>query len=187
MKFSLIFFVLFSCAKKSSSEKFSKIVINEDIQKNDTIKLLSKYPELQNVFRKNENDKKRSAYILQTLIFNSKNSSLYNKKEYFDNYISEVKKVGDTLEIALNNNNGYFGNGILIKCFNGNYFIKNFDPNVLHNKQKLVDYELLKEKLILNRSDLKKGDSIFGFINYTCKVRNYYSKNMTGYFKSKID
>ena len=91
----------------------------------------------------------------------------------------------DSLNIWINNYNGYYGNGILIKVFNDNYKIKSVNPHVIKGI-KFENYDLIKQNLILNASKFKKGDSIFGKIDFECVVDSLKHKKMAGYFRAKI-
>lgn len=159
-------------------------MIDENLSTNDTFKLLPKLTENLNNFDK-QSDSKTSA-VTQTLTFTGTkytNDKLYI---YFDNYKIDAKLTNDSLHIFINNNNGQFGNGIAIKIFNDQYLIKNIDPNTIKNQLKFVEYPVNEEKLILNKINYRRNDSIFGYFNYTCQITPALTKNMKGYFRSKV-
>ena len=130
--FILIFCLsIVSCKKeKKIQQNFEKFVVDESLPQNDTIKLLSKYPELK-LYRTDVNESKsRTAYIVQE-------STIWNMSGRFDNYKCKTNLKDDTLNISLNNNNKQFGNGVLVKVFNGDFFIKDYDPKTLKGEDKI--------------------------------------------------
>jgi len=181
MKNILILFVLTMIITCKTDEKksYDKFLIDKNLAKSDTIQLLSKFPELK-LYRTDINESKtRSAYIIQT-------SSALNMAAKFDNYKCKAKYENDTLNIYLNNNNRYFGNGVLIKVFDGQYFIKDFDPKTLKGEEKFLPSKAILQKLTLNDDQFKKNDSIYGSIYYHAIVDNHIDKEFKGYFRTKI-
>jgi len=47
-----------------------------------------------------------------------------------DNYKCSSAPENETLEIILNSNNGFFGNGILVNIFGDYFLIKDVDPKL---------------------------------------------------------
>lgn len=179
--FILIFCLsIVSCKKeKKIQQNFGKFVVDEGLPQNDTIKLLSKYPELK-LYRTDVNESKsRTAYIVQE-------STIWNMSGRFDNYTCKTNLKDDTLNISLNNNNKQFGNGPLVKVFNGNFFIKNYDPKTLKGEDKFIPAKAIYQKLVLNKDKFKKNDSIYGFIDYKSLLDDDVKKTFRGYFRTLI-
>lgn len=179
---SLLLF--FSCrTDKKDINKFEKITINGGLIDNDTIRLLSKYPELKLFNSEKQDSKTRTAYILET-------ASYYDygilRTIHFENYKCKAEYKNDTLDIWLNNNNGYFGNGVLVKVFNGQFLIKDINPKTLKGEIKFINSKSIYQKVVLNKSNFKKNDSIYGFINYETDVDSLVKKNFRGYFKTLV-
>ncbi|MCY0976042.1 hypothetical protein PGH12_12855 [Chryseobacterium wangxinyae] len=176
--FSFIFiFCLFvvSCKKDKKGEQvFEKFSIDQHLPQNDTIKLLSKYPELKLYKKEKLESKTRTAYIVQIAGFLP-----------MDNYKCSSALKNDTLEISLNNNNGFFGNGILVKVFGGRFLIKDIDPKTLHGEIKFMKTKPVYQKLILNKYNFQKKDTVYGLINYNTKVEGF-TKDFRGYFKAIV-
>jgi hypothetical protein len=175
MRIILIFFVLLflSCkTEKKEISKFQKVITDGSLVDNETIKLLSKYPELKLFNSEKENNKTRTAYILETA--------------HFEDYKCKAEYKQDTLNIWLNNNNGYFGNGVLVKVFNGGFLIKDIDPKTLRGEIKFINSKPFYKKLVLNKSNFKKNDSIYGFIDYKTDIDSLVKKNFKGYFKTLV-
>ena len=127
------------------------------------------------------NHKNNSVVSLQSLVI-----SPYNYPSYNENYICNASIIeNDTLNIWINNYNGYFGNGILAQVFEGKFRIKSITPKVIKGI-KFENYELKTQELILSKSTFKKGDSLFGYLNFECVVDSAKTKKMFGYFKIKI-
>jgi len=165
--------------KTDKKKSYDKFIIDQNITKNDTIKLLSNFPEVKLFKSEIIESKSRTAYIVQTV-------SWYNMSGKFDNYKSNATIKDDTLNISLNNSNGYFGNGILIKVFDGQYFIKDVDPKTLKGEEKFLPSKVTLQKLTLNENHFKKSDSIYGAIYYKATVDHNIYKEMKGYFRTKI-
>jgi len=121
--FLIALIMIISC-KIEEKKSYDKFIVDENISKNDTIKLLSRFLELKLHRTDVGESRTRTAYIIQSV-------SGYNLAAKFDNYNCNAELQNDTLNILLNNSNGYFGNGILIKVFDGQYFIKDVDPKTL--------------------------------------------------------
>ncbi len=180
--FFLIFVSLAFMGCKNKKEKvissYEKVVVDENLVHNDTIQLLSKFPELR-LFRKEKMESKtRTAYIVQ-------NSGHRNFWLRFDNYKCKATKEDDTLRISLSNYDGMISNGVLIKIFNGHFYIKDYDPKTLKGGIKFFnskpEYQIVK----LNKREYQKKDSIFGFIDYKCVIGGgELTKMMRGYFKT---
>ena len=179
--FILIFCLLIvSCKKeKKIQQNFEKFVVDESLPQNDTIKLLSKYPELK-LYRTDVNESKsRTAYIVQE-------STIWNMSGKFDNYKCKANLKDDTLNISLNNNNKQSANGVLAKVFNGSYFIKDYDPKTIKGEEKFIKSKAIYQKLVLNKKGHQKNDSIYGFIDYKCMVDGGVKKIFRGYFRTLI-
>lgn len=170
--------MLISC-KTDEKKSYDKFVVDNNIINKDTIKLLSKFPELK-LYRTDINESKtRTAYIIQT-------SSVLGMGAEFDNYKCNAKYKNDTLNIWLNNNNKYFGNGVLVKIFDGQFFIKDVDPKTLKGEEKFLPAKAILQKLVLNNDRFSKNDSIYGAIYYHATVDNHINKKFKGYFRTKI-
>ncbi|WP_294327979.1 hypothetical protein [uncultured Chryseobacterium sp.] len=151
--------IFFSCKNKEQNVTEDMLVtVDPHISFNDTIKLLSKRPELRLFNNELVENKTRTAYILQNSTY-----SIGSRQQTvsFNDYKCKSMYKSDTLEIWLNNNNGYFGNGVLIQLYNNKFRIKDIDPKTLRNEMKFVKSNPLKQKLILNKLNLKKNDSLY--------------------------
>lgn len=178
-----------SCKKGVKNEiNFEKFIVDKDLPQNDTIKLLSKYPELQLFNSEKVENLTRTAYIVQEDGYFER--IFYGEKRYkffqFDNYKCKAICSGDTINIWLNNYNGYFGNGVLVKVFNNQFLIKDIDPKTLKGEIKFIETHLNSQKLVLNSAKFQKNDSIYGFIDYNTSLDSLVTKNFKGYFKTKI-
>lgn len=128
--------------------------------------------------------KKMNGYHKNNTIVQMQTSNILSNFE--NNYHCEaIFGENDTLNIWLNNFNGYYGNGNLIKVFDDKFLIKSIDPNVLKGI-KFEKYHSMKEILVLNKGKYKRGDSIFGYVYLKCEVDSFKTKQMHGFFKTKI-
>lgn len=170
--------MIISC-KTDEKKSYEKFIVDKNIINNDTIKLLVNFPELKLFESEIVESKARTAYLVQTV-------SGYNLETKFDNYKSNVTIESDTLNISLNNSNGYFGNGILIKVFDGQFFVKDVDPKTLKGEDKFLSAKPILQKLILNNDQFNKKDSIYGAIYYHAIIEDHIDKEFKGYFRTKI-
>ncbi|WP_278380932.1 hypothetical protein [Chryseobacterium arthrosphaerae] len=185
MRLFLFFIILllatFSCRKEAYFDKFT---VDKNLSSNDTIRLLSKYPELKLFNNEMIESPTRTAFIIQTASFSDANHA--RRIIPFDNYKCKAIYKNDTLEIWLNNNNGYFGNGVLVQAFGDHFRIKDINPKALNNEVKFIKTNILRQKLVLNQDHFQKNDSIYGFINYQCEIDSLVHKDFKGYFKTII-
>jgi len=189
--FIFIFFCLFilTCKKETKAERaFENFSVDKDLLENDNIKFLSKYPELHLFKSEKLESSTRTANIVQEDGFYTE--FYFQKKEYrffqFNDYKCKAEYKGDTINIWLNNHNGYFGNGVLVKVFNNQFLIKDIDPKTLKDEIKFIKTHPNSQKLILNKAIFRKNDSIYGFIDYNTSLDSLVTKNFSGYFKTKI-
>ncbi len=182
MKIALIIFVIFclftNCHQEKSielnsnineKENFQEFKVNHDIIPDSISK---------NLKRLNINN---DVVCFQSMGFGFRIAQFQNKNYYSNAFIGE----NDTLNIWINNFNGNFGNGILMKVFDNHFYIKSVNPNVIKGI-KFEDYELKSQKLILNKTKFKKGDSLFGYMFFECFADSIKYKKMEGYFQTKI-
>jgi len=185
MRIILIFslFLFLSC--KTDKKDLNKITIDGSLVDNDTIKLLSKYPELKLFNSEKVESKTRTAYIVQEASYSDR---FYHTRRsfHFEDYKCKAEYNGDTINIWLNNNNGYFGNGVLVKVFNDQFLIKDINPKTLKGEIKFIKSKSFYQKLVLNKTKFQKNDSIYGFIDYKTDVDSLVKKNFRGYFKTLI-
>ncbi|WP_142723534.1 hypothetical protein [Chryseobacterium sp. ON_d1] len=178
--FLSIFLMALSCQKEQGFENFN---VDINLPDNDTILLLSKYPELKLYNSEIIESKTRTAHIVQAASY----SDGFRKGIFlFDDYKCKAIYQRDTLNIKLNNYNGYFGNGVLIKVFNNQFYIKDIDPGTLKGEEKFKKARVFSQKLILNSNKFNKNDSIYGFLDYKCNIDSSIDKHFKGYFKTII-
>ncbi|MNK41486.1 hypothetical protein D3C87_601500 [compost metagenome] len=167
---SILFAIcLVSCNKeKVDVENFDKFKINQNVIPDSISRKLVQ--------------KNNSVVSVQSLAI-----SPYKYPAYNENYICNASIIeNDTLNIWINNYNGYFGNGIFAQVIGDEFRIKSITPKVIKGT-KFENYELKAQELILNKATFRKGDSLFGYINFECVVDSSKSKKMFGYFKTKIN
>lgn len=192
--FVLIFCLFISSCKKTTKaeQAFEKFSVDQNLPENDSIKILSKYPELQLFESDKLESSTRTANIIQEDGFYTRVYGVFypQEKRYrffqFNDYKCKAEYKGDTINIWLNNYNGYFGNGILVKVFNNEFLIKDINPKTLKGEIKFSKTYPVYQKLVLNKAKFQKDDSIYGFIDYKTNIDSLVTKNFSGYFKTKI-
>lgn len=177
--------LILSCeSEKNKIRKFEKFKIDKNLSENKTFKIISKHPELKLYNSEKVESKTRTAYIIQTASYSA---GLYHTKPVvFEDYKCSAQYEDDTLTVWLNNYNGYFGNGVLVKVFKNQFFIKDIDPKTLKGEIKFINSSPVYQNLILNKWRFQRNDSIFGFIKYEAKIDSSVTKHFQGYFKTKI-
>ncbi|HCR76158.1 MAG TPA: hypothetical protein DIW37_07110 [Chryseobacterium sp.] len=190
LSFSILGLCFLSCKKENRKIlKPENITVDENLSKNDTFKILSKYPELKLFNSEKVESLTRTAHIVQEDGYYE--SIFYpRRKQYrffqFSDYKCKTEYKGDTINIWLNNYNGYFGNGVLVKVFNGQFLIQDIDPKTLKGEIKFINSYPVYQKLVLNKYPFQKNDSIYGFIDYETKLDSLVTKNFRGHFRTKI-
>lgn len=181
--FLFYIFLLLTALNCQKNQNFEKFIVDKTLPSHDTIQLLSKYPELKLYHSEIVESKTRTAYIVQKAIFfdQYKTGTIY-----FTDYKCKALYKNDTLNIWLNNNNGYFGNGVVVQAFNNQFKIKDINPKTLRNEIKFITSNIVAQKLTLNASNFKKNDSIYGFVDYKCNIDRLVQKHFKGYFKTVI-
>ena len=181
---SLSLSLLSACKNgKQEHKDGTPVDIDPHLSSNDTIRLLSRNPELKLFKSENIESKTRTAYIVQNSSFSV---GTRHQTASFNDYKCKAIHKKDTLEIWLNNNNGYFGNGVLVQVFNNEFRVKDVNPQTLKNEVKFIKSNVLSQKLVLNKSNFTKNDSIYGFIDYRCNLESQVQKHFRGYFKTLI-
>ncbi len=174
-----------SCKSENNKiERFEKITVDKNLSENDTFKILSKYYELKLFNSEKVESVTRTAYIVQKDRFYS-HFYKYRHFQFYD-YKCKAEQDGDTTIIWLNNYNGYFGNGVLVKVFKDQFIIKDINPKTLKGEIKFLKTYPNSQKLVLNQAKFKKNDSIYGFIDYNTNLDSLVTKNFRGYFKTTI-
>ncbi|WP_336716554.1 hypothetical protein [Chryseobacterium mucoviscidosis] len=185
LSFSILGLCFLSCKKENRKIlKPENITVDENLSKNDTFKILSKYPELKLFKSEKVESATRTAYILQISSFSD--GYYHTRSVSFEDYKCKTEYKGDTINIWLNNYNGYFGNGVLIKVFNDQFLIQDINPKTLKGEIKFINSYPVYQKLVLNKYPFQKNDSIYGFIDYETKLDSLVTKNFRGHFRTKI-
>lgn len=163
-------FLLINCSKQNGKNTvYQKFKINKNIVSDSLLQNMNKLGVNNDVLN------------LQSISFGLRKSEAWNRDYICNAYIGE----NDTLNIWLNNYNGHFGNGILLKVFDQQYFIKSVSPKVLKGIE-FEDFKLVKQDLTLNKDSYKIGDKISGYIYFECIADSTKSKKMEGYFQTEI-
>lgn len=167
-----------SCKQERTAEINSKFAVNAVIQKFEVDYNI--IPDsISKKFKKfNLNN---DVVCLQNMGFGLRSAQSRNRDYHSNAFLGE----NDTLNIWINNFNGNFGNGILLKVFDDKFYIKSVNPKVIKGI-KFEDYELKNQKLILNKTNFKKGDSLFGYLFFNCFADSTKNKKMEGFFQTKI-
>ena len=174
----LLTFLLLSC---NNPEHWDAITIDPNISQDSVYKRMDTEEE---IFSAHETDTLRK-----------KSSDV----EYIDKYVpNKLPKnnncrayfhKSDTLIINIGIGTGFGGSGFIIKYKSSKFYTEPYYiTDVIMEQEADPTYKLIYQKLILNKSDYKVGDSLFGNIDFKSIGPNFsgIEHSGRGYFRAKI-
>lgn len=158
---------------------------DERISKNDSIKLMNNFFDPEELYYDSISTNKKTSFIIYN---NDYNKNICN---------AEIKN--DTLKINIGYSTGFSSQGFNIIYFDKKHRIQPFhatdnisitvDENGREIKPKPTRHFFNNSKLILDKTEYKKGDSIYGFIDFSSLEIDDITKSThkgRGYFRTKI-
>ncbi|NMH25372.1 hypothetical protein [Flavobacterium solisilvae] len=182
---------LFSHCKQKDTElkttkKWENFNVDNKISENEIFKKLDNEKEIFSALEKDTLMKKSSAvsYI------NNRNEDYDMKYSNFNNCRSYFWKK-DTLSINIGIGNGFGGHGFIILVKNGKFYTEPYySTDVVTEGEKESVYKIIYQKLTLNHSNFKIGDSIYGKIDFKSIETDNQNKTINhtgvGYFRTKV-
>ncbi|WP_313032337.1 hypothetical protein [Soonwooa sp.] len=179
------FLVLLFIINCSNKKDWNQTDFDETLTQNDSIKLMSSFYDPMEFYNDSLSNNKKTSFV---------NYDNDNNKN-----ICEAKIINDTININIGYSTGFSSKG-----FNITYFDKKFSINPYYGTDNIAVFidengkEIQEEppkhffnnqKLILNKSDYKKGDSIYGFVNFSSLETNKNQRTNhkgKGYFKTIV-
>ncbi|GAO41778.1 hypothetical protein FPE01S_01_07920 [Flavihumibacter petaseus NBRC 106054] len=179
---------LISCKSKSKDKQWDNAGIDPTIIQNNSFGLLNQEDEVFSVLEKQNTVAKRTSGVLYFTkghidLSDSNSARLNNCGAYFFH--------GDTLSINIGIGNGFGGWGFII-----NYEDKRFNTEPYFETDLVIDgeaepvYEIVYQKLALDKSFYKPGDSLFGKIDFRAIEIGQDSEKIehsgNGYFRTRV-
>ena len=191
ISFLLLLFIVVcasSCKSKSQHKQWDNASIDPTITQSTSFKLLNQESEVFSGLEKEDTLAKRTSGVLYFTnghinLSDSNSARLNNCRAYFFH--------GETLSINIGIGNGFGGWGFII-----NYRDKKFYAEPYYSTDVIIVgepepvYEILYQKLTLDKPSYKVGDSLFGKIDFkTIEIDQDKTKiehSGKGYFRSKV-
>lgn len=174
--------IIISCHKK---QDWNQTVFDEKISNNDSMKLMNKFYDPEEFYDDSMSINKKTSFVIY--------DNDYNKN------ICEAKIVNDTLNINIGYSTGFSSNGFEILYYDKKYNIVPYyetdnivifvDDNGKEIQQPTPKHFFHNQRLVLDKTNYNKGDSIFGFIDFSSLETEGNQKSIhkgKGYFKTKI-
>jgi len=174
--------IIISCHKK---QDWKQSIFDEKISNNDSMKLMNKFYDPEELYDDSISSNKKTSFVVY--------DNDYNKN------ICKAKIINDTLHINIGYLTGYTSHGFKILYYGKKYNIEPYtgtdireivvDDNGKEVVEQSPKHFFNRQKLILDKTIYKKGDSIFGFIDFSSleiAENQKLSHKGSGYFKTKI-
>ncbi|MPS72750.1 MAG: hypothetical protein E2590_06290 [Chryseobacterium sp.] len=173
---------IISCNKK---QDWKQSIFDEKISTNDSMKLMNKFYDPEELYDDSISSNKKTSFVIYD---NDDNKN-----------ICKVKIANDTLHINIGYSTGFSSHGFEVLYYDKKYNIVPYygtdnvaiivDDNGKEIQKLPPKYFFHNQRLVLNKTNYKKGDSIFGFIDFSSLEieGNQKSKHKgRGYFRTKI-
>ena len=177
---SVLLITLLNCKEESKKkEQWKEYSIEENINQNKVFKELESENEIQMMIDSEPPKKKKTT----RLIYNESYKYVCNPMFFKDL---------DTLNINIVNHSGFSSIGFNIRVNKNKYEIYPFSvDDVITDDEKPSTFKNPIQKLILNKSEYKANDSIYGYVEFS-KIENDQFGNFIphkgkGYFRGKIE
>ncbi|WP_447950775.1 hypothetical protein [Chryseobacterium koreense] len=176
---SILLITLLNCKKESAKkEQWKEYSIDENIDQNKVFKELESENEIQMMIDSEPPKMKKTTRV----IYDDSNEYVCNPM-FWNNL--------DTLNINIVNHSGFSSIGFNIRVNKNKYEIYPFSvDDVITDDEKPSTFKNPIQKLILNKSEYKPNDSVYGYVEFS-KIENDQFGNVIphkgkGYFRGKI-
>lgn len=187
------FFVLFlvvttSCKSKKFQERWDTTTIDPNISKNAIYSQLEKQKEIFSAFENHDTILKKSSDVEYSTGKQINAGELNNLKI---NNCRAYYLQSDTLSINIGIGNGFGGQGFVIKYKDKKFYTEPyFSTDVIIIGEPESTYNIVYQKLTLDKTSYSPGDSLFGYIDFksieTDKRKKTTEHLGKGYFRTKI-
>ncbi|QOW09868.1 hypothetical protein Q73A0000_05570 [Kaistella flava (ex Peng et al. 2021)] len=179
-----IFLIIVSCNKKN--DEWTQTNFDKNISQNDSIKMMNKLYDPEEFYNDSISGNKKTSFITY--------DNDYNKN------VCEAELIKDTLNISIGFSSGFSSKGFRILYHDKKYKIEPYygtdniavfvDDNGKEVYEEPPKHYFKNQKLVLNKTQYKKGDSIYGYVDFSSlEVGKDQNLNHSGkgYFKTKIE
>jgi hypothetical protein len=187
--FILIILILSNCTEKKTQNQWDKVNIDSNISKDLVYKELDKQKEIFAGFEKKDSLGKRTSDVSY---FSGKKINLNDTKYSKFNNCRAYYFFNDTLSINIGFSNGFTGRGFIIKYKNKKFYTEGYySTDVIIEGEIEPTHKIVYQKLTLDKTNYKVGDSLFGKIEFKSIEKNNNSGETTehfgkGYFRTKV-
>ncbi len=177
----LLFVLPWGC---SNHEEWGEVTIDPKISNDSVYKRMDTEEEIFSTFEKDRTRKKSTD--VQYLIGNE-NADKYSKMNNCRAYFNK----SDTLIVDIGISSGFVSSGFIIK-YKGNKFFTEpyYDDDIVFEGEPFETYKLVYQKLNLNKTNYKAGDSLFGKIEFksieTDLEKKKHEHTGNGFFRAKV-
>ena len=185
-----LFIVVFasSCKSKSQQKQWDNASIDPTIIQSNSFKLLNRESEVFSALEKQDSLAKRTSGVFyftkgHVNLSDSNSAKFNNCRAYFFH--------GDTLSINIGIGNGFGGWGFIINYKDKKFYAEPYySTDVIMVGEPEPVYEILYQKLTLDKHSYKLGDSLFGNIDFKAieidQDKNKIEHSGKGYFRTKV-
>lgn len=189
----MLVLILFSfCKQKKDAElkttqKWEEFNIDNKISENEIFKKLNKEKEIFSALERDTMMRKTS----DVTYYNNRNSNYDIRKNSNINNCRSYFWKKDTLSINIGIGNGFGGSGFTILIKNKKFYTEPYlSTDLIIEGEKESVYKITYQKLTLNNSNFKIGDSIYGKIDFesieTDNQNKVINHTGVGYFRTKV-
>ncbi len=183
----LIFIILILFLISCSNKRWDVVKIDSEISKNSIYKELEKQEEISPPFNESEPYAKRTSDVAY---FSGEKINLKQKFPRLNKCNAHFSK-SDTLVINIGLWNGYVGSGFIINFKNKKFYTEPYYSTHLPNEDKVKPvHEIIYQKLTLDKSSYKIGDSLYGNIEFKSIEKDDFGNKKEhfgkGSFRTKI-
>ena len=189
--FSLLIFInvcISNCQNKKQKWQWDSASIDPTIVNNYSYKQLDKESEVFSVFENQDSTLKRTSGVAY---FTNGNSELSDSNYAILNNCRAHFSHSDTLFIKIGFGDGFVGKGFIINYKDKKFYTEPYYfTDLIIEGETLPVYELIYQKLTLDKPKYKVGDSLYGKIDFKSieidQARNKINHSGKGYFRTKI-
>jgi hypothetical protein len=191
ISFSLLLFIVIcisSCKSKLQHKQWDNAGIDPTITQSPSFKLLNQEKEVFSVLEKQDTSAKRTSGVLyftkgHVNLSDSNSAKLNNCRAYFFH--------GDTLSINIGIGNDFGGWGFIINYRNKKFYAEPYySTDVIIVGEPEPIYEIVYQKLTLDKTSYKVGDSLFGKIDFKAieidQDKTKIEHSGKGHFRTKV-
>lgn len=178
----LLTFLLCNCNQKD--DQWDEVIVDSHISQDSVFNRMNTEKEILSFHEKDTFMKKTSDVEYLSGYTNADKYSKRNNCRAFFN-------KSDTLKINIGIGTGFGGRGFMIKYKSNRFFTEPYySTDIIMDGESKPTYKIIYQKLMLDKSNYKIGDSLYGKIDFKAIEYDGFFKKIKhsgkGYFRSKI-